>query len=103
MKEQNVGSVVVHQNCLNFIELDALKSILQSCQNKIVTVEDHQVNLGFGSFVTHQLVQAGYAVQVKSLGVHGQFGQSAYNAIDLYRKHKMDSSAIVDAAKSLLG
>lgn len=103
LKEQNVGSVVVHQNCLNFIELDALKSILQSCQNKIVTVEDHQVNLGFGSFITHQLVQAGYAVQVKSLGVHGQFGQSAYNAIDLYRKHKMDSSAIIDAAKSLLG
>ena len=48
--------------------------------------------------MTHQLVQAGLSVKVKSLGVHAEFGQSAYNAIELYRKHKIDSSSIVDAA-----
>jgi transketolase len=39
---------------------------------------------------------------VRSLGVKGEFGQSAYNAIELYRKHGLDSEAIAKAVKSLL-
>jgi len=101
LQTKNVGSVVVNQNGLNGIALEALADSLKQCQGRLVTVEDHQVSLGFGSYVTHQLVQAGYEVHVQSLGVHAQFGQSAYNAIDLYRKHKMDSVAIAEAALKL--
>ncbi len=90
---------MVHQNCLNKIELAALKPALQKCEGRIVTVEDHQVLLGFGSFVTHQLVQSGVSVRVKSLGVRGEFGQSAYSAIELYRKHGIDSESIAKAAE----
>lgn len=99
LKNKNIGSLVVNQNCINKIDLEILKPLLQKCEGRMVTNEDHQVLLGFGAFVTHQLVQNGIKVKVRSLGVHGQFGQSAYNAIELYRKHGIDSDSIVKAAE----
>ncbi|MBC7740683.1 MAG: transketolase [Bdellovibrionaceae bacterium] len=101
LKTKKIGSFVVNQNCLNKIELGPLKDILSQCEGRIVTAEDHQVLLGFGAFVTHQLMQDKVPVQVKSLGVHSQFGQSAYNAIELYKKHGVDSTAMVKAAIEL--
>ena len=74
---------------------------LKKCDGRIITIEDHQVLLGFGSFVAHQLAQTLVPFKMKSLGVHGEFGQSAYNAIDLYRKHKVDADSIVSAAIEL--
>lgn len=101
LKSKNIGSVVVHQNCLNKIQLSSLKDLLAKCEGRVITAEDHQVLLGFGSFVTHQLNAAGYPAKIKTLGVHGQFGQSAYNAIELYRKHGIDSTAMMKAAAEL--
>ncbi|MBC7464553.1 MAG: transketolase [Bdellovibrio sp.] len=98
LKTKSVGSIVVNVNCLNKVNAQDFKELIQKCGDKIVTVEDHQVLLGLGSFLTHQFVQAGLKVHVTSLGVHGEFGQSAYNAIELYRKHRMDSESIVKAA-----
>ena len=99
LKLKNIGSIVVNQNCLNKVDLDVLKPILQKCEGRMVTIEDHQVMLGMGAFVTHQLVQNGVNLKVKSLGVRGEFGQSAYNAIELYRKHCIDSDSVVKAAE----
>jgi transketolase len=101
LKAQNIGSLVVNQSCLNKIDMNILKPLIVQCDGRLVTIEDHQVLLGLGSFVSHQLAQAGVAFKIKSLGVHAEFGQSAYNAIELYRKHKMDSDSIVQAAQSL--
>ena len=83
--------------------MQTLKPLIKKCEGRIVTVEDHQVKLGLGSFISHQCVQAGEFISMKSLGVHGEFGQSAYNAIELYQKHKMDSASITSAAIELLG
>ncbi|MFZ3228845.1 MAG: transketolase C-terminal domain-containing protein [Pseudobdellovibrio sp.] len=101
LKAKSIGSIVVNVSCMNKINPKDYIELIQKCSGKIVTVEDHQVLLGLGSFLTHQFIQAGCSVQVASLGVHGEFGQSAYNAIDLYRKHKMDSEAIVNAAAGI--
>ena len=101
LKTKNIGSIVVNQNCLNKIDLDILKPLLQKCEGRLVTAEDHQVLLGFGSFVTHQLAQSNINLKIKSLGVHGEFGQSAYNAIELYQKHGIDSEAMVRAAEQI--
>ncbi len=103
LEKKGVGSIVVNLNSLNRLNVSALKPLVKKCEGRIVTVEDHQVLLGLGSFVSHQLVQSGEFITMKSLGVRGEFGQSAYNAIDLYRKHGMDSSAIAKAATELLG
>jgi transketolase len=40
-------------------------------------------------------------VKAKVLGVHGEFGQSAYLAEELYRKHGIDSAGIAAAARAL--
>lgn len=101
LKAKNIGSLVVNQNCLNKIDLNALKTLLIKCDGRMVTLEDHQVLLGMGAFVTHQLAQDGVHMKIKSLGVRGEFGQSAYNAIELYRKHGMDSDSVVSAAENL--
>jgi transketolase len=101
LKAKNVGAIVVNQNSLNKLDTPELASVLKKCDGRLVTVEDHQVLLGLGSFVAHQLALAHVPVNLKSLGVHGEFGQSAYNAIDLYRKHGIDSDSIVKAAESL--
>ncbi|MFN3453553.1 MAG: transketolase C-terminal domain-containing protein [Pseudobdellovibrio sp.] len=103
LEKSGVGSIVVNLNCLNKVNIETLKPLIKKCEGRIVTVEDHQVLLGLGAFITHQLVQAGVNIFVKSLGVQGEFGQSAYNAIDLYRKHKIDSMNIVKAAREILG
>lgn len=101
LKAKNIGSIVVNQNSLNKINVSNFKTLLQKCEGRLVTVEDHQVLLGFGTFVAHQLAQSGVIFKMKSLGVHGEFGQSAYNAIDLYRKHGIDSDSIVRSAEAL--
>ena len=102
LKEKSIGSAVVNMSCLNRLDPKDLKDLVLKCEGRVVTVEDHQVLLGFGSFVIHKLVESGLNIHVKSLGVHGKFGQSAYNAIELYRKHGFDSESIVSAAASLI-
>jgi transketolase C-terminal domain/subunit len=39
---------------------------------------------------------------VRILGVHGEFGQSAYMADQLYAKHGLDAAGIASAAQALV-
>ena len=102
LKSKSIGSIVVNLNCLNKMNVAALAVLLKKCEGRLVTMEDHQVKLGLGSFISHQLALHGEFFSMKSLGVHNEFGQSAYNAIELYRKHGIDSESVVTAATKLL-
>ncbi len=102
LAKKSIGSIVVNLHTLNKINVTSLQALLKKCEGRIVTVEDHQVLLGLGAFVCHQLTLAGSSLAIKSLGVKGEFGQSAYNAIELYRKHGVDATAIERAAEELL-
>lgn len=107
LKLKNIGSVVINQNCLNQIDIESIHNQLEICEGRLITVEDHQVLLGFGSFVIHQLLtsniykKANYKLKVRTLGVQSQFGQSAYSALELYQKHGLDSNSIAAAATEL--
>ncbi|MEK2646887.1 transketolase C-terminal domain-containing protein [Bdellovibrio sp. BCCA] len=96
LETKGVGAIVVNCACVNHVDLATMKSALEKTQGRLVTVEDHQLVGGFGQMLTHALLQADTTISVKSLGVHAEFGQSAYTALDLYRKHKVDASAIVE-------
>jgi transketolase len=48
------------------------------------------------------LSRAGVAHQVRSLGISGEFGQSAYLAEQLYEKHGMTAKAMAEAAIQLV-
>ena len=101
LKQKSMGSIVVNINCLNKINIPMLAQLLKKCEGRIVTMEDHQVKLGLGSFVAHQLSLHDEFYAMKSLGVHNEFGQSAYNAIELYRKHGIDSETVAATAQKM--
>lgn len=102
LKEEGINIKVVNNPFLNTPDTKKIGELLNSCSNRLVTVEDHQILGGAGSILSHQLIIAGYSFRAKSLGVTGGFGQSAYTADQLYEKFNMDSSSIVAAIKELL-
>lgn len=101
LEAKGLGAVVVNCPCVNHVDVTTLRQALAKTAGCMVTVEDHQLIGGFGQMLSHALLQSQTVFKVKSLGVRGEFGQSAYTAADLYRKHKIDASAIVEAASSL--
>ncbi len=99
---RGIPSVVIDPVCMNKTDLVPFKKHLLQTGGRLLTVDDHQVIGGMGSLLCHQLMGDGVVFKMKSLGVKGEFGQSAYNAIDLYRKHSLDSESIVRSAIELI-
>lgn len=103
LAKKQVGSIVVNASAHSHPDFAVVESSLKKTGSIMVTVEDHQLIGGFGQRLVGELIDRQVPVRAKTLGVQGEFGQSAYNAIDLYQKHKIDSAAIVHAAQTLLG
>lgn len=97
-----VDVAVINPSIINHPDTKTFKTYLERAGGRLVTCEDHQLIGGMGAMLTHALTLEGVPLKVRSLGVKGEFGQSAYNAIDLYKKHGLDASAIAAAVKSLL-
>ena len=55
-----------------------------------------------GAMICHALATSDVDFQMKSLGVDGQFGQSAYTALELYEKHGLDALTIHKTVKNWL-
>ncbi len=102
LRSQGVGVIVVNASAVNHPDVETIDRCLQKTQGRLLTVEDHQSVGGMGAVLTHALLQEGLSLKVKSLGVSGVFGQSAYTAEDLYAKHGLDAKSIVMGVKSLL-
>lgn len=97
---KGIGSIIVNCACVNHVDVATFKNSLDKTQGRLLTVEDHQIIGGFGQMLSHGLLLANSALKVKSLGVHGEFGQSAYTAQELYNKHKVGASAIIEAVST---
>jgi transketolase len=102
LEKQNIGSIVVNPSVMHKPDVSTLATCLRNTNNKLVTVEDHQVVGGMGANIVHALVTSGLPLQAKSLGVKGEYGQSAYKASELYKKHGLDSESIVKTVKEML-
>jgi transketolase len=102
LKEQNISATVIANPFINRVDLKTIGPAVEKCAGRVVTIEDHQVVCGMGSQVAHALAQAGLVHRMKSLGIKGEFGQSAYVAEDLYQKHGLTAAKIVDAARELM-
>ncbi len=92
---------VVNRRHLNSVDTKTYSSWLQAHGGNLITMEDHQVKNGMGSFLTHQIMMddANTLKSVKSLGIKGVFGQSAYNARELYKKHGLDAESVASLLK----
>lgn len=93
---------VINHSFVNNSDFAQIAEWIKQAGAKLVTVEDHQLIGGMGAQLIHQLKLLGSDFQAVSLAVKGEFGQSAYSADELYAKHHVDSSAIIEAVKSLL-
>jgi transketolase len=102
LKEQNIAATVIANPFINRVDLKTIGPAVQQCAGRVVTIEDHQIICGMGAQVSHALSQAGIAHRMKSLGIQGEFGQSAYVAEDLYQKHGLTAGKIIDAARELM-
>lgn len=98
-----IQATVINNPFVNQVDLETIGAAVQKCGGRLVTIEDHQLVGGMGAQVSHTLSNAGIAHRVNSLGIHGEFGQSAYLAEELYVKHGLTSAAMVEAAQKLLG
>jgi transketolase len=100
LAQKNVGVVLVNPSIMNEPDVPLLQKALDKTQGHLVTVEDHQLHGGMGSLISHALSQNGTPYKLKSLGVKMEFGQSAYQALELYQKHNLDADAMVRTSLS---
>jgi transketolase len=101
LTKHDIGAIVINPSCLNHLDLALIEQSLAKTDNVFVTIEDHQLIGGIGQMVCHALAEEGMTFRCHTLGVRGEFGQSAYTALDLYKKHGLDSEAIADQAIEL--
>lgn len=78
------------------------ETILKSVEKTgaVVTVEEHQIDGGFGSAIC-ELLTENFPVPVERVGMPNTFGESG-NPNELFAKYGLDRSAIVKAAHRVL-
>jgi transketolase len=103
LREQGLAATVISNPFINRVDLKTIGTAVRKCSGRIVTIEDHQVIGGMGAQIAHALARADIAHRMRSLGIRGEFGQSACVAEDLYQKHGLTAAGIVNAARELLG
>lgn len=103
LEAQGVSATVVNYPFVNRPDLDTLAPLVTRAGGRLVTIEDHQVVGGMGAQLSHALSGAGVRHQIATLGIHGEFGQSAYVAEHLYEKHGLTGPKMAEAARKLLG
>ncbi len=99
---QGVKATVINNPFINRVDLETIGAAVQACGGRVVTIEDHQRIGGMGAQVSHALSSAGIAHTMTSLGVPGEFGQSAYVAEHLYEHHGLTAPKMAAAALKLL-
>jgi transketolase len=102
LKEKNISATVIANPFVNRVDLETIGPAVQRCSGRVVTIEDHQIICGMGAQVSHALALAGITHRMKSLGIEGEFGRSAYVAEDLYKAHGLTAEKIIDAARELM-
>lgn len=101
LKDGGVKATVVNHSHINHVDVETLKSCLSKTKGKLITIEDHQVLGGMGSMIVHALKVNDVDFKVKTLGIGGEFGQSAYKADQLYARFDLSAEGIVKAYHSL--
>ena len=100
LAEEGVKVSVINSPFINQPDSETIANELKKTNNRLVTIEDHQLIAGMGSMLTHDLKLKGHEFSVRSLGNGGKYGQSAYKADELYAANNMDEMALVEAVKS---
>ena len=101
LKSKGKNVSVLNVSSTNDFNIEEIKTLLAKSNNKLITIEDHQVFGGFGVNLVAQLKNAKAEFSVKNLGINGHFGQSAYKADELYNQNSLGVNNIVESFESL--
>ncbi len=102
LAEKGVKATVINNPFINRVDLETIGTAVKSAGGRVVTIEDHQIVCGMGAQISHALSQAGIAHRIESLGIKGEFGQSAYVAEHLYQHHGLTADKMAEAALELM-
>lgn len=102
LAEKGVKATVINNPFTNRVDVETIGAAVTRSRGRLITIEDHQVICGMGAQISHSLSQAGVAHRVKSLGIPGEFGQSAYLAAELYDRYNLNAATIVSCAEELM-
>ena len=98
-----VKATVINNPFVNRVDVETIGEAVRAADGRLVTLEDHQAIGGMGAQLSHALSNSGIAHRVKTLGIGGEFGQSAYKADQLYEKNGLSVEGVIAAARELLG
>ncbi len=102
LAEQGIKATVINNPFINQVDVETIGAAVKAASGRVVTIEDHQVIGGMGAQISHALSTAGVAHRMKSLGIRGEFGQSAYVAEHLYEHHGVTAAKLIEAAQALM-
>jgi transketolase len=101
LEKENIHATVINHAFINHVDISCLQEALKNTNGKLITIEDHQVVGGMGSLILHALHTNGVPFKAKTLGIRGEFGQSAYNANQLYERFDLSAVGIIKAFREL--
>ena len=111
MLSQAIGAKEILENegySVRLINIHTIKPIdeeilLEAAETTggIVTCEDHSIYGGLGSTVA-ELLSRRHPTKLRNVGIRDRFGESA-SAHALFQKYGMDSQAIAEEARTLIG
>lgn len=99
LEKQGIGASVLHMATIKPLDADALEAFASE-HGALVTVEEHQINGGFGSAIAEHLSEV-LPTRIARIGVRNQFGQSG-EPEELIKHYGMDIPDIVAAAQKLV-
>ena len=102
LAEAGFTATVVNNPFINRVDVETIGAAVSAAHGRLVTIEDHQVVGGMGAQVSHALTQAGVVHRARTLGIQGEFGQSAYVAEHLYERHGLTAERMAAAARELM-
>ena len=97
------AATVISNAFINRVDVETIGAAVRKCAGRIVTIEDHQIDMRHGRAGFPRAVAGGHG---PSHGVpghsSGEFGQSAWVAEHLYEKHGLTAAKLIEAARGLL-
>lgn len=103
LADRGVRATVINNPFVNHVDVETIGAAVRTAQGRVVTIEDHQIVGGMGAQLSHALSMAGIGHRMTTLGIPGEFGQSAYVAEHLYQHHGLTAEQMVEAALALIG
>lgn len=100
LEEAGIGSIVLHIHTVKPLDTEAVVAAAKKA-GAVITLEEHQINGGFGSAVAECLGE-NQPTKMKRMGIEDEFGESG-EPDELMEHFELTAPHIVAAARKLTG